>query len=81
MDLDVALKMVLRNKAMDECFNDSYFNICPIIKIHNGSYPNRSILFKAHCVHFEDMTEEMIVELKSLVREAVYYEKPWWKIF
>ena len=82
MDLDVALTMVLKSKAIEECFKSEWFDICPINKLHEFySYPNRKVLLRAHCLHFDQMTDEMIVELKSLAREAIYYEKPWWKIF
>ena len=80
MDLDTVLKDILRDRALTKCFEESWFTICPINTIHT-SYPNRKVLLKAHCVEFECMSDEMIVELKSLVREAVYYEKPWWRIF
>ena len=81
MDLDVALSQLLKNKAIKECFEGSYFNICPINRLHGiRGYPNKRVLNRAHCVSFGIMSAEMIVELNRLAREAIYYNQPWWKI-
>jgi len=82
MDIEAEIKDIKRMKAMDECFAGKYFNVCPINRIHPlTGYPNRETLNLAHIIYFEKMTDEMIVELKSLAREAIYYERPWWRIF
>jgi hypothetical protein len=80
MNFKKEIQEIKKREALDKCFIQTYFDVCPINEIYIFSYLNRSILHKAHCVHFNKMSDEMIVELKSLTREAIY-DKPWWKLF
>jgi hypothetical protein len=79
MDLETELKKMLQYRAMDQCFSSRFFDICPINDLHNFySYPHRKALTMAHCIHFKDMSDSMIAELRVAVREAVYYKKRWY---
>ena len=81
MDLKIKLKKMLRDRAMNECFSDSFFNICPINDLHSGyNYPNKESLNIAHCIHFKDMSVSLIEELRVAAREAVYYKKRWYNL-
>ncbi len=80
MSLTKELKLIKMNKALERCFKEPYFDVTPITAIH-GQFPHRKELFLAHCVDLGSMTDQMVVELTNLAREAIYYERPWWKLF
>ena len=82
MNLTEELKVIKKNQALAGCFKESYFNVCPINAIHERlGYPHKEELFQAHCMDLDLMSENMIQELKRIAKEAIYYERPWWKLF
>ena len=82
MDLVKELERIKKDSVATKCFDSGFFNVCPLTDLHGiwYVYPNKSLLHKFHCIHFNELTDEIINELRALVEEAAQSKKKWWKI-
>tara|TARA_R110000744_G_scaffold37209_2_gene85406 strand:+ start:997 stop:1266 length:270 start_codon:yes stop_codon:yes gene_type:complete len=76
---------IKRIDAFEECFDGSFYNVCPVLEFEGKNTPTFDILRSAHCINFNKFTAEDIVELKRLTQEVIDYVGPitestgWWR--